>query len=49
MKQNVIKHIAAIVIGVCGFILAVMFGNIWVAIGMFCMIWGNNVEKSIKP
>lgn len=51
-KKEVIKKspltIAAIILSILGFVLIWNFGNIWIAIGVYSLIAGNNIEKSVK-
>ena len=41
-------QVIEIILGLLGFLLVAKYGNIGIAIGIFIMLWANNITKSIR-
>lgn len=49
MKTDLKLNIAGAIIGVIGFLILVFAaGNIWIALGVYVMLFGHNLEKNHK-
>lgn len=48
MKVRTKAWLSAAALGVIGGVLVIRYSSVWVAVGFFLMMWGNNLERSSR-
>lgn len=48
MRRDIARVLLGVAIGVTGLIVILIYGGWQVGLGAWLMIWGNNLERSVK-